>query len=166
MGLSIGPKVPLGDFAKKHNLGIGFDVTFSYTDNFYIPAFFYTKLGYQHFPGSQSYYKKSDHSAISTNSFMINSGIRVYLPPIMENIAILMPFVELGATYAFQSVYHQYRIDVNKVNSTEENSKFGVHFGGGVSMFLLDVVGYYTYLHNSQFLSMDVRIRIPIYLKM
>lgn len=166
MGLGTGARVPLGDFSKKHNLGIGFDVTFSYTDNNYIPGFLYTKLGYQHFPGNSSHYKRSDYTSITSDVFVINSGIRIYLPPVLENVVLIMPIIEAGGTYAFYKTFHSFKTDSGKSNFTEEDSKLGFHLGGGVSIFLLDVMAYYTYLHNAQYMSFDMRLRIPIYLEM
>jgi len=166
MGLGTGARIPLGDFSRRHNLGIGFDVTFSYTDNNYIPGFLYTKLGYQHFPGNSSFYKKSDHTSITSDVFVINSGIRVFLPPILENIVLIMPVVEVGGTYSFYTTFHSFKSDADKNNFTEEKSKLGFHVGGGVSLFLLDVMAYYTYLNDAQYMSLDMRLRIPIYLKM
>ncbi|MFA8342697.1 MAG: hypothetical protein ACEPO8_06940 [Rhodothermaceae bacterium] len=166
MGLGTGVRIPLGDFSRRHNLGIGFDVTFSYTDNNYIPGFIYTKFGYQHFPGYSGFYKKSDYTSITSDVFVINSGIRIFLPPILENVVLIMPVIEAGGTYSFYTTFHSFKAGTGKSNFTEEKSKLGFHVGGGVSIFLLDVMASYTYLNNAQYMSLDMRLRIPIYLKM
>ena len=76
MSVGVGPKIPIGKFADRYNLGVGFDVTFSYTDNELLPVFFYSSLGFQHFPGRQNFYKKSDYSSISNNVIVYNAGAR------------------------------------------------------------------------------------------
>ncbi|MBI9072572.1 MAG: hypothetical protein JEY94_13300 [Melioribacteraceae bacterium] len=165
-GLGIGPRVPLGDFANNQNIGIGFDLTLAYTDNVLVPVFIYSKLGYQHFPGDQTYYKKSDYSAFSSDVIVANLGVRYYLPPLIENIVIIMPVFEAGVSYAYYEKVHEFKIDSGRRSYTEESSKTGLHVGVGVSMFLLDVIGYYNYLHNHQYMSLDLRIQIPIFLEM
>ena len=166
MELGTGARIPLGDFSRRHNLGIGFDVTFSYTDNNYIPGFIYTKFGYQHFPGNSDLYKKSNYTSITSDVFVINSGFRFFLPPILENVVLIMPVIEAGATYSFYTTYNSFKNGSGISNFTSEDSKLGFHVGGGVSIFLLDVMAYYTYLNNAQYMSLDMRLRIPIYLVM
>ncbi len=166
LSLGIGPRIPVGEFAKSHNLGIGFDVGVSYTDNFYIPVFFYGKIGYQHYPGLQNYYKISELSSISTNIICFDAGVRFYLPPIVKNIVVVMPIIEAGASYYFSSTFNQFKLSAGKLNFADDSSKFGFHIAGGVSVFLLDVMVHYTYLQKSQNMAVDMRLRIPLYLKM
>lgn len=166
MDLGVAPKIPLGEFAETHNLGVGVSVTFSYTDNFKLPIFFYTKFEYNHFPGNQNYYKGSAHSGISSNMLSVNPGIRFYLKPLLENVVILMPVIEAGGTFIYTTTANQFKIDSGKANFTDESTKYGLHIGAGVSMFLLDVMGYYTFLNDNQYMSFDLKIRIPIYLTM
>jgi len=75
MSVGVGPRFPINEFAQSQNLGVGFDVTFSYTDNAILPIFFYTGIGFQHNPGKQDFYKKSDYSSLSTNLLFVNSGV-------------------------------------------------------------------------------------------
>ncbi len=164
MSFGVGPRIPVGDFADNQNIGIGFNLTLSYTDNNYLPIFLYASAEYQHFPGRQDFYKKSDYSSFSSNVLSISPGIRFFLPPLVENIVLLMPIVETGFTFALFEKYHQFKIDRNKKNFVEEVSKAGFHAGVGVSMFLMDVMAYYNYLHNNQYISFDLKIRIPIYI--
>lgn len=166
MGLSVGPRFPVGEFADAHTIGVGTELSFSYSDNVFLPVFFYTRVEYNHFPGNQMFYKSNEHNAISSNMISVNPGVRMYLPPILENIVILMPIVEIGASYAYLTTNHQFKESSAKRNYTDEYSRFGVHVGAGVSMFLLDAVTYYTYLNDNQFVSFNLKIRIPIYLKM
>lgn len=165
VSLGVGPRLPLGEFSLNQNLGIGANVTFSYTDNSFLPLFFYAKMGYQHYPGSQKFYAKSDYSSFSSNVFLFEGGIRYYFKPLVENVAILLPFIEGGASFALFEKYHQFKIDRNRTNFTETISKTGFHIGAGLSVFLVEVLGQYHYLHNNQFLSLDLKIRIPIFIK-
>lgn len=166
MAIGVGPRFPIGDFADNHNIGIGADVTFSYTDNRIIPVFIYTTIGYQNYPGKQSLYKRSDYSSISSNAIMIASGLRYYFKPILENIVLLMPIVDVGAAYGYFENLHQFKIESGKQNYLENVSKFGFHIGAGFSMFILDVITYYNYLQNNQYLSFNLRANIPIFVKM
>lgn len=165
MSVGVGPKIPIGAFSDSHNIGVGADITFSYTDNNLAPLFFYGKVGFQHFPGRQNYYKASDHSAISTNVITVYPGIRIFLPPIIDQQFLLMPVVEAGASWAWFQTYHQYKLDSGLPNYTDDDTKWGFHIGAGFSMFLLDAMTYYNYFQDHQYLSFDLRIRIPIFVK-
>lgn len=165
MSVGVGPKIPIGDFSDSHNIGVGVDFTFSYTDNNLAPLFFYTKVGFQHFPGRQNFYKTSDHSSISSNVIYIYPGARIFLPPIIDQDFLLMPVVEVGASWAWFQTYHQYKLDSGVSNYTDDDTKWGMHIGAGFSMFLLDVITYYNYFHDHQYLSFDIRLRIPIFVK-
>ena len=166
MGIAVGPRFPIGVFADEQNIGIGADVILSYTDNEYLPVFLYTMIGYQHYPGRQDFYKQSDYSAFSSNVFVIASGVRYYFKPILENIVLLMPIIDVGAEYALFENWNQFKIDSGKQNYVEDVSKFGFHIGAGFSMFILDVVTYYNYLPKNQYLSFNLRANIPIFVKM
>lgn len=166
MGIEVGPRFPIGNFADDQNIGVGADVTFSYTDNEFLPVFLYTSIGYQHYPGKQDLYKKSDYSSFSSNVLIIAPGIRYYFKPIMENIVLLMPIIDIGAEYALFEKWHQFKIDSGKQNYVEEVSKIGFHVGAGFSMFILDVITYYNYLPKNQYFSFNLRATIPIYVTM
>lgn len=165
MAVGVGPKFPIGNFSSKNNIGVGFDVTFSYTDNLIIPVFLYATVGYGHFPGRQDLYKKSDYSSYSSNIIVIASGIRYYFPPLLENVALLMPIIDGGIEYAYFEHSHQFKLDRNKQNYIEDVGKFGFQVGGGFSMFILDVVTYYNYLPNNQYISFVLKANIPIFVK-
>lgn len=165
MSVGVGPRFPIGAFADNQNIGVGFDVTFSYTDNEFLPVFLYTTIGYQHFPGRLEHYKRSDYSSFSSNALIVASGVRYYFPQIMENIVLLMPILDVGLEVAFFEKLHQYKIGSGKQNFTEDISKLGFHVGAGFSMFILDVVTYYNYLPNNQYISFDLKVNIPIFVK-
>jgi hypothetical protein len=165
MSVGVGPKIPIADYSDSHNIGVGFDFTFSYTDNNLAPLFAYTKIGYLHFPGRQNFYKSTDYSSISSNVIFVYPGARIFLPPVIDQEFLLMPVVEVGASWAWFQTYHQFKTGSGRSNYTEDDTKWGFHMGAGFSMFLLDVLTYYNYFHNHQYLSFDLRLRIPIFVK-
>ncbi len=165
MSIAVGPKIPIGAFSDNRNLGVGFDAALSYTDNKYMPMFAYARIGYQHYPGKQGLYKRSDYSSFSSNVILIEPGIRFFLPPLFNEDFILLPIIEGGFSWGYFENYHQFKVDTNRDNFVEEVSKFGIHLGGGFSMFLMDVITYYNYFQDYQFISVNLRIRIPIFVK-
>lgn len=165
MGIQVGPRFPIIDFAENQNIGIGADVVFSYTDNEIIPFFAYGSIGYQHYPGKQSFYKRTDYSSFSSNVLVLTAGVRYYFKPILESVVLLMPIVDAGLEFGYFEKLHQFKLESGKPNIVEEVGKFGFHVGGGFSMFLLDVITYYNYLPNNQYLSFNLRANIPIFVK-
>lgn len=163
MSIGVGPRVPIGVMSKFQNIGSGFSVAFSYTDNEFLPVFIYSKLGFSHFPGKQSLYADTDYSSFSSNVFIGDFGLRYYLPPLVEQIVILMPIIEAGASVSFFEKYHQFKIGRGKNSFTEDVFKGGFHVGVGVSMFLLEAVANYNFFSANQYLSFDLRLRIPIF---
>lgn len=163
MSVGVGPRIPISDFSETHNVGIGFDVAFSYADNLLLPMFIYGDIGFQHFPGTQAFYKVSDHSAISSNTIVVNLGGRHYYAPLVENIVLLMPVVEAGVSLSYFETSHTYKVDTGKRNMVEDKFMFGFNAGIGVSMFLLDVMAHYHYFHSKQYISFDLRVRIPVF---
>ena len=166
MAVGVGPKFPIGDFGDKNNIGVGFDVTFSYTDNEWLPVFLYSSIGFQHYPGRQDLYKTTDYSSFSSNVLIFKPGVRYYFPPLIENVVLLMPIVDVGLEWGFFENYHQFKIDTNKPSYVEQITKFGFHVGGGFSMFLLDVITYYNYLPVNSYISFEIKVNIPIFVKM
>ncbi|GBD89941.1 hypothetical protein BMS3Abin04_00655 [bacterium BMS3Abin04] len=165
MSVGVGPRFPVGDFSQHSSLGEGINLGFSYTDNILIPVFFYAKFEYQHFPGDISFYRTTDYSNFTSSSFSINLGARHFFQPLIRNVVLLMPIAELGISYSFFENLHEFKIDTHKNNFVENNRKVGFHIGAGVSMFLLDVIASYNYYKSNQFISFDLKIRIPIFAK-
>lgn len=165
MAIGVGPRFPIGDMAVNQNIGVGTDVTLLYTDNEFMPIFLYSSIGYHHFPGRQNFYKASDYSSFSSNVLVISSGVRYYFKPILENVVLLMPIVDIGANWALFEKLHQFKIESGKNNHVEEVTKFGFHIGAGFSMFILDVITYYNYFSSNQYLSFNLRANIPIFVK-
>ncbi|MGK9476545.1 hypothetical protein [Melioribacter sp. OK-6-Me] len=165
MSLGVGPKFPVGNFSDKNNIGVGAETSLLYTDNLLVPFFFYSTLGYQHYPGKQTLYKKTDYASYSSNMIFLAAGIRYYFPPLVENVALLMPLVDAGIQYSYFENSHIFKEDKNRQNFTEGKSKFGFQIGGGFSMFILDVMTYYNYLPDNQYLSFVFKATIPIFVK-
>ena len=163
--LGVGPKIPIGEYSVKNGLGSGADITFSYTDNKILPVFFYTKLGYQHYPIANDLPNKSDYSSYMTNEYLILPGIRFYFAPMFEDEILLMPIAEIGASIGFFNNSHVFKIDSNKENYDETLTKFGFHVGGGFSMFLLETTLNYYFFPDNNSISLDLRIQIPIFAK-
>jgi len=165
LSVGVGPRFPIFEFADEQNIGIGADVTFSYTDNKILPVFIYTNIGYQFYPGTQDLYKRTDYSSFSSNVLVIAPGIRYFFKPIMDNVIILMPIIDVGLEFAYFEKLHQFKSGSGKQNYLEDVGKFGFHVGGGFSMFLLDVITYYNYLPKNQYISFNLRATIPIAIK-
>ena len=163
--LGIGPKIPIGEYSATNGLGIGLDFTFSYTDNKILPLFFYTKLGYHHYPIASDLTTKSDYSSYMTNEYLILPGVRFYFAPIIEDQILLMPIAEVGASIGFFYNTHIFKSDSNINNYNESLTKFGFHIGGGFSMFLLETTLNYYYFPDNHSISLDLRIQIPIFAK-
>ncbi|PIQ09648.1 MAG: hypothetical protein COW71_05350 [Ignavibacteriales bacterium CG18_big_fil_WC_8_21_14_2_50_31_20] len=163
--IGVGPKTPIGDFSATNDSGIGFDFTASYTDNQFLPVFFYAKLAYQTYPGSIKMYKNSDYASFTTNEFLILPGLKFYLPPVITDQVLLMPIVEVGPSFGLFSNTHVFKTTSGKSNFDELKGKFGFHIGGGFSMFLLETVLNYYFFPNNHALSLDLRVQIPVFVK-
>lgn len=166
MSVSVGPRIPVSNFSESRNLGMGIDLGFSYTDIGTLPVFLYTKFGYQHFPGKQEFYKTSDYSAISTNLYSINPGVRLFLNPISDKIVLLMPVIDLGVAVNYTQTYNEFKLGTNKPSFDDNKLNYGFHVGVGFSMFMLDVMAYYNYVPTAQFIALDLSLRIPIFATM
>lgn len=166
MSFGVGPRFPIGVSSDEQNLGAGVDVSFSYADNESVPFFVYAAFGYQHFPGRQSYYADSGHSSLSNNVINLDLGSRFYFPALVEDIVLLMPVVEAGASLGIMEKLHEYKIDSGRQDYVEDTSYLGFHVGAGFSMFMLDAVAYYHYFKNNQYLSFDFKVRLPIFVRL
>jgi hypothetical protein len=155
----------LREFSKSQNIGTGFNVGLAYTDNEYLPLFLYTRIGYEHYPGTQELYKHSDYSSFSSNVIPINAGIKLYLPPVIEDMVLVMPTIEFGGSVAFYEKYHQFKLGSGKNNFVEQTTKGGFQVGGGLSMFMIELMGYYNYFLNNEYFSVDVGLHLPIFMK-
>ncbi|MBU1100718.1 MAG: hypothetical protein KKA84_09970 [Bacteroidetes bacterium] len=166
MSVGVGPRFPVGDFSENQNIGIGLDLELAYTNTNFLPVFVFGNLGYMNFPGKQGFYRDSEYSSLTTNILGVNGGARYYLPPFIDDIVLLMPVLEVSASIAYLEKGHVFKIDAGKANFTENNFKTGFKISAGFSMFIMDVMASYNYLHNNQFVALDMKVRIPIFVEM
>ena len=166
IAFGVGPRLPLNYFANSTDLGYGFNIEISYTDNEYLPVFLFGKIGFDQYPGSQSFYETSDYSNYSTNALPLAVGARYYFPPLIKSIVLLMPVVEASADYTYYQKLHQFKLATGKSNYLENTSKFGFSTGVGVSMFMLEILASYNYFQTNQFISIDLRVRLPLYINL
>ncbi|HEX2961294.1 MAG: hypothetical protein ACM3UR_12235 [Bacteroidota bacterium] len=164
MSFAIGPRVPVGNMAKSQAVGVGLNFGLSYTDNEYLPLFVYAKVGFEHFPGSVDFYRRSDYSSLTTNLIPVNLGARIFFPPVVKDIVLLIPTAEFGGSIAFFEKSHQFKLDSGRSDYLESSTKAGFHVGAGLSMFLLEVMGSYNYFPKNEYLAAEIRVRIPIFI--
>jgi hypothetical protein len=166
ISFGVGPRLPINSFANSTDLGYGLDVEIDYTDNEFLPVFLYGKIGFDQYPGSQSYYETTDYSNFSTNALPLSLGTRYYFPPLVENIVLFMPVVEFSADYTYFQKLHQFKPESGNSNYLEDISKFGFSAGAGLSMFLLDIILSYNYFRTNQYIAIDLKVRLPLYISL
>ena len=164
LAFGVGPRVPIGNFANTSILGYGVDVEFSYADNDILPVFLFATLGFEQYPGSQDFFQETNYSNFHTNALPINVGARYYFAPMLENIVLLMPIIQVSASYTYYEKLHEFDSGAGRNNYLEDNSKFGFSVGAGVSMFMMELLAAYNYNPQDQFLSLDLKVRIPLYI--
>ena len=164
ISFGVGPRLPINYFSNSSDLGYGFNIEFSYTDNEYLPFFLFTKIGYEQFPGSQDFYKITDYTNFSTTAIPINLGIRYYFAPLLENVVLFMPVVEVSAAYMYLEKLNEFKPTANKANYTETTSKLGISAGVGISMFMMEIIANYNFFQTNQFIGIDLRVRLPLFI--
>jgi hypothetical protein len=164
IAFGVGPRLPLGTFSFSSDIGYGFNIEFSYTDNEYLPIFLFARAGFETYPGSQSFYKQSDYSNYSTNVIPLNAGIRYYFKPLLENILLLMPVAEVSFGYTYYNKLNQFKTTSLRSNYTEKSSKIGISAGGGFSMFMMEILATYNYYQTNQYIAVDLKVRLPLYI--
>lgn len=165
LGFGVGPRMPVFDFFYNTDIGYGFNIEFSYSNTDFLPVFFYGTIGFDQFPGSQNFFQESDYANFHTNAIAMTAGVRHYFSPLAENIVLFMPFLQGGVSYTFFQKLHEFKMDRGRNNFIEENSKLGLHIGGGLSMFMMELLGTYHLLKSNSFISVDLKIRIPIIIR-
>ncbi len=163
ISFGVGPRLPISKFAGTTDLGYGLNLEISYTDNKLIPIFLFAKVGFEQYPGSQGFYESTDYSSFSTTAIPINAGVRYYFSPLLESAFLLIPLVEASASFSYLKELHQFKLTSGKNNFYKENYKFGFSAGAGVSMFLMELLASYNYFENNQFISADLKIRLPLF---
>ena len=109
LAFGVGPRLPLGDFSNSTDIGYGFNIELSYTDNEFLPVFLFANIGFEQYPGAQSFYQETDYSNFSTNSIPINVGARYYFSPLVEQVVLLIPIIELSASYTYTQELNEFK---------------------------------------------------------
>lgn len=162
LSFGVGPRVPVFNFAEKSIFGQGFNVEIAYADNESLPFFVFARMGFDQFPGAQDYYQVSDHTEYSVNYLPMSLGARYYFAPISDEF-FLSPIVEVAATWVVFQESHQYKLFTSIPNSVNDGSTWGFTVSGGASMFIMDFTASYNYYNPHHFLSLDMRVRIPLF---
>jgi len=164
VAFGVGPRMPIGDFSSTTDIGYGVNVEFSYTDTDFLPVFLFANVGYEQYPGSQNYLQETEYSNFHTNALPVNVGARYYFAPLLENIVLLMPIVQASATYTYYQTLNEFDENSGRNNFLDDESKFGFSAGAGVSMFMMELLATYNYMPSNQFISVDLKVRIPLYI--
>jgi hypothetical protein len=162
--VGLGPRFPISNFSNSTDLGYGINVELSYTDNEILPFFLYLKSGFEQYPGSQKFYQVTSYSNYSINSIPISLGARYYFKPLMENILLFIPMAEASVNVNNSSILHQFKESSNRSNYTANMTKVGFSAGIGFSTFLIELMGSYNYYQSNEYVSMDLKIRLPLYI--
>jgi hypothetical protein len=166
LAIGVGPRLPVGAFANSSDLGYGFNFELSYANSEYIPLFLFAKVGYETYPGSQSLYQQTEYSNFSTNSLPVNAGLRYYFSPLLENIVLIIPMLEVSIGYTYYQKLNQFKSNSLRSNFTEKGSKLGYSIGGGFSMFMMEIFAAYNYFPSNQFIALDLKVRLPLYINL
>ena len=166
LAAGVGPRFPLGQFANSSDLGYGLMVDLSYTDSDNLPFFIFARFGYEQFPGSQDFYQESDYSNYSTTIIPASLGIRYYFSPLVESAILLIPVLEGSASYTYFQVLNEFKTDANQTNYEEDLWKFGGTVGVGLSMFIMEIMANYTYYESNQYLSINLNVRLPLFVNL
>lgn len=166
LAIGVGPRLPVGIFANSSDLGYGFNLELSYSNTDYIPLFLFAKLGYETYPGSQSFYKTTDYSNFSTNTLPVSAGLRYYFGPLLENIVLIIPITEVSVCYTYYQTLNQFKPSSLKSNFTATNSKLGFNVGGGFSMFIMEILATYNFNNSNQYVALDLKVRLPLYINL
>ncbi|KAB2907454.1 MAG: hypothetical protein LC102_12270 [Ignavibacteriales bacterium] len=159
----VGPRVPVGNFSSKTMLGYGFNAEISYVDNKIMPYFLFGRLGFEQFPGSQDYYQLTEITHYSMQYLPMSLGVRHYFPPILKNVFLLTPVAEISAIMVIYQELEDYKAGSHKNSFLEDGVRFGASAGFGISAFVLDMMLNYNIYQDNQFLSLDLKVRLPLY---
>lgn len=164
MSIGVGPRFPIGGFTASNALGYGFNLEFSYSDTDVLPLFVYGSVGFEQYPGSLDFYRRTQYTNFHTNAIPVNIGLRHYFSPLVEDAILLMPIVQASISFNHFEKLHQFKMDLGLSNYIENNSKLGFSAGVGVSMFLLELLVSYNFYESNQFIGLDLKARLPIFI--
>ena len=75
-----------------------------------------------------------------------------------------MPIVQASASYTYYQTLNEFDENSGRNNFLDDESKFGFSAGAGVSMFMMELLASYNYMPSNQFISVDLKVRIPLYI--
>ena len=75
-----------------------------------------------------------------------------------------MPIVQVSASYTYYQRLNEFDQNSGRNNFLEDENKFGISAGGGISMFMMELIANYNYMPTNQFISIDLKVRIPLYI--
>jgi len=162
LSFGVGPRVPVFSFSEKSVVGIGGNIEISYTDIDILPVFLYGRIGFDQFYGSQEFYQTSDHTHYSENYVPITAGAKYFFSPISPN-SLIMPFAEVSASLVVYQEFHDFKASAGRNNYLIDGLSYGFSAGGGVSMFLMELLASFNVYHDHTFFSADLKVRIPLY---
>ena len=162
----VGPRLPIGNFANTTDLGYGISADISYTDSDHLPFFIFARLGFEQYPGSQDFYLSTDYSNFSTMIVPASLGIRYYFSPLVESIVLLIPVVEVSASFTYMQKLHEFKMGTGRNNFREEVLKVGASAGVGISMFILEILANYNYFESNQYFSFNLNVRLPLFVNL
>ena len=166
LATGVGARLPVGQFSNSSKLGYGLLIDLSYTDSDKLPFFIFSRVGFEQFPGSQDFYQQSDYTNYSTTIIPISLGVRYYFAPLVESVVLLIPVVEASASYSYFGILNEFKSDANKTNYKQNLWKFGGNVGVGLSMFLMEIMANYTYYETNQYFSINLNVRLPLYVNL
>lgn len=164
LAMGVGPRFPVGSFGNSSGVGYGLNAELSYTNNEYLPVFVFLKSGFETYSGSQDFYRSSNYSNLSTNIIPVKLGIRYFFGPLVNSEALLMPILELSASYGYFHTLNEFKPGSAQTDFTENKSRLGFSAGAGLSAFMLEILASYNYFDQHQFVAVDLKVRYPIYI--
>lgn len=164
--IGVGTRLPIFEFSKSTFFGFGVNGELAYTDNEFLPIFLFGKVGIEHYPASQDFYQISDYSHFSTTFLPFSFGGRYYFPALLENIVLVLPMLEVSTSVTFFQKLHQFKPTAHKSNFTEDGIKIGGNVGVGISMFMMEILFFYNYYPENQFLGADIKVRLPLFINL
>ena len=75
-----------------------------------------------------------------------------------------MPMLECSINYSFYSILKELKNGTAINNITQHEHKFGFSAGIGLSAFMMELLASYNYYNSNQFVSIDFKIRLPLYI--
>ncbi|MCW9097960.1 MAG: hypothetical protein OQJ93_11270, partial [Ignavibacteriaceae bacterium] len=76
------------------------------------------------------------------------------------------PVIEGSVSYTYFQVLNEFKLNAGRTNFKNELWKVGGTIGAGLSMFLLEIMAYYTYYDSNQYISFNLSVRLPLFINL